>query len=87
MGEESEDVLASVIAEEEDHGVKQQQQTYNSVTEKFETFFCLRRNVFFKRAQFNQQNQGPGESAEEYIMALYKLAVDCEYSIMKSKMI
>ena len=87
MGEESEEVLASVIAEEEDQGVEQQQQTYDSVIEKFEKFFRVRKNVIFERARFNRRNQAPGESAEEYIMALYKLAEDCDYGIMKSELI
>ena len=38
MGEESEEVLTSRIAEEDQEGEQQQQETYDSVIEKFEKF-------------------------------------------------
>ena len=88
MGEESEKVLASVTAVEVDqwgeqvHNTEQQQQMYDSVIKKFEKFFHVRKNVIFERARSNRQNQVPDESAEEYIMALYKLAEDCKYGEM-----
>ena len=51
------------------------------------THFKVRRNVIFKRARFNQRNQGAGESAEAYIMELYRLAENCSYGELKDEMI
>jgi pyruvate-formate lyase len=82
MGEESEEVLASVT-----EGSTEEQLSYDEVMQKFEEFFRVRKNVIFERIRFNQRNQAPDESAEEYIMTLYKLAKNCEYGEMKSKMI
>ena len=88
MGDELEEVLASLIAEEEDQeGEQRQQQTYDSVMEKFKKFFSVQKNLLFKRARFNRRNEASDESAEEYIMALYKPAEDCEYGNLKSEMI
>ena len=39
-----------------------------------------------KRARFNRHVQ-EGESAEQYIAALYNLAESCEYGTMKFKLI
>ena len=60
---------------------------YDKVVQKFEGFFNVRRNVIFKRTRFNRRNQLPGESAEQYIMTLYGLAVNCEYGGLESEMI
>ena len=88
MGEEIEEVLASLIAEEEDQEKEhQQQQTCDLVIEKFKKFLSVRKNLIFKRARLNRRNQASGESAEEYTMALYKLAEHCEYGNLKSEMI
>ena len=61
--------------------------TYDGVIETFESFFKVRKNVIFERARFNRCNQAPGETSEQYIMELYKLAEDCEYGAMKEEMI
>ena len=53
MGEESEEVLASIITEEEDQRGEQQQQTYNSVIEKFGKLLRVRKNVIFEKVRFN----------------------------------
>ena len=50
-------------------------------------FFSVHRNVIFERAKFNLRSQQEGESAEEYIMALYSLAEDCDYKEWKEEMI
>ena len=61
--------------------------TYDGFIETFESFFKVRKNVIFERARFNRCNQAPGETSEQYIMELYKLAEDCEYGAMKEEMI
>ena len=41
----------------------------------------------FERAKFNKRVQLVGESAEQYITALYQLAENCNYGELKSEMI
>ena len=43
--------------------------------------------MIFERARFNRWIQQEGESAEQYIAALYNLAESCEYGTMKSELI
>ena len=81
MGEESESVLMSTNATEEE------QKDYDLVIGKFDSFFKVRRNVIFERARFNRKNQQPGESSEQYIMALYSLAANCNYGELEAEMI
>jgi len=61
--------------------------TSRRVIGKLAAFFNVSRNVIFERAWFNCRNQLKGETAEEYIVALYKLAVNCDYRALKSEMI
>ena len=51
------------------------------------SFFATRKNVIFERARFNLRAQQPGESAEQYIIALYTLVESCEYGSMKEELI
>ena len=81
LGEEAEAVLDSTNITSDERKV------YSKVIEKLDAFFKVRKNVIFKRARFNWHNQLDGESAEQYIMELYKLAEDCEYGDMKAEMI
>ena len=73
--------LASTNATENDR------KNYDAVMVKFDAFFQVRRNVLFERARFNRRNQLPGETAEEYIMALYSLAANCNYGALEAEMI
>jgi len=43
--------------------------------------------VIFERARFNQRNQQPGKTAEDYITALHQLARGCEYGNMTKELI
>lgn len=54
---------------------------------KLKDFFAVRRNVIFKRAQFNHHNQREGESAEQYITALYQLVETCDYKELTDEML
>ena len=47
----------------------------------------MRHNVIFDRAQFDQRNQHPGETVEEYITVLHKLAQGCQYGEMTEESI
>ena len=55
--------------------------------EKFDEHFKVWRNVIFKRAQFNKRDQLEGETAEEYITALYRLVKTCNYGALKENML
>ena len=81
LGEEADDVLISTNISEEDRKV------YNSVMAKFDEFFKVRKNVIFERAKFNRRNQLPGETAEQYITALYSLIESCDYGNLKEEML
>ena len=60
---------------------------YVTVLKKVDGFFQVRKNVIYERARFNQRNQQSGETAEQYIMALYDLAQHCNYGEIKDEMI
>lgn len=81
MGEEAEAVLESTNISAAGKKV------YNTVIEKFDAFFKVRRNIIFERARFNSRKQKEGETAEEYIMQLYKLAENCNYGDLTNEMI
>ena len=66
---------------------KDERKQYSKVLEKFDSHFQVRRNLIFERARFNKRDQREGESAEQYITALYQLAERCEYRDFKSEMI
>ena len=72
MGEEAEAILS--------YPVKTTTRKYETVTKKFDEFFKIWKNVIFQRALFNNRVQREGESIDEYIMDLYNLAENCEYS-------
>ena len=80
MGEEAEDVLTSTNITTEER------KDYETVLDEY---FKVRKNVIFERARFNCRNQLKGESAEQYIIDLYRLAetCGCEYGDMTSQMI
>ena len=47
----------------------------------------VRKKVIYERARFNRRNQLPGETADQYIMALHTLAVNCDYRDMEEDLI
>ena len=81
LGEEAESVLTSSNATAADRA------DFDRVMGKFDAFFQVRRNVIFERARFNRRCQLQGETAEQYIMALYTLAANCNYGVLESEMI
>ena len=81
LGEEAESVLASTGITPDDR------KDYSKVLEKVDGFFEVRKNIIYERARFNRRNQQSGETAEQYIMALYDLAQHCDYGEMKDEMI
>ena len=81
LGEQAEAVLTSTNA------TPDERKEYATVLAKFDGFFKVRKNVIFERARFNRRNQREGESAEDYIVALYDLADNCDYGELQSEMI
>ena len=81
IGEEAEGVLTSTNTTDEERKV------YETVLNKFDSFFKVRRNVIFERARFNRRNQHEDETAEKYIMELYRLAESCDYGALRDEMI
>ena len=81
LGEEAEDVLQAAGVTDADRA------TVDTLLKKFDAFFATRKNVIFERARFNLRAQQPGESAEQYIIALYTLVESCEYGSMKEELI
>ena len=81
LGEEAESVLDSTNATADDR------KKYDTVLSKFDSFFQVRCNMIFERARFNRRCQKDGETVEQYIMELYRLADNCSYEGMKEEMI
>ena len=72
LGEEAETVLASTNITDE------QRKVYDTVINKFDSFFKVTRNVIFERARFNRRVQVEGETAEQFIVELYNLSEFCD---------
>ena len=81
QGEEAEAVLESTNATVDD------KKSCEKVIEKLDSHFEVHKNVFYERTRFNRRSQLPGESAEQYIMQLYRLAETCNYGDLKVEMI
>ncbi|KAI4901672.1 hypothetical protein NFI96_008116 [Prochilodus magdalenae] len=74
MGSEAEKIFSSFSFDSEEEG-----KDFDKVLKKFDEYFIPRRNVIHERACFYQRSQQPGETAEQYIRALYELAEYCEF--------
>ena len=81
MGEEADAVLLSTNISDADRN------NYENVILKFDELFKVRRNVIFERARFNRRVQKEGESADQFITALYELIETCEYGDLKEEML
>lgn len=75
MGDEAEDILTSLRLTPE------QLSEYNTVMERLNEHFVVRRNVIFERAKFMRQ-QETGEFVDNFITALHCLAEHLLYSEM-----
>ena len=81
LGEDADDVLVLTNVAEDEH------KRYKDIMAKFDDHFKIHRNLIFERARFNKRVQLVGESAEQYITALYQLAENCNYDELKSEVI
>lgn len=77
LGEEADDVLTSTNITEGDR------KKYGEVMAKLDGFF--ERDL--GKARFNRRCQREGESAEQYITALYGLIETCEYGGLRDEML
>ena len=81
MGDAADDILKSF------HLTADEQKTYTTVKEKFNTYFIQKHNVIYERAQFNQRHQEEGEPFDDFVMALYGLVEHCNYGDLQTEMI
>ena len=81
LGEEADDVLTSTNPTEEER------KDYATIMAKLDGYFQVRKNTIYERARFNRRNRLEGESAEQYITALYGLIGNCEYGPLKEELL
>ena len=81
LGDEAEGVLASTNISDD------ARKSYKDVMAKLDEHFKVRNNTIYERARFNRRDQQEGESAEEYVTALYELIETCEYGELHDEML
>ena len=81
MGDKADDILGTLGLSAADL------KKYRPVKEAFDKYFVCKHNVIYERARFNRRIQEPGESAEAFITAVYKLAEHCQYGSLLDEMI
>ncbi|XP_061563112.1 uncharacterized protein LOC133418443 isoform X1 [Cololabis saira] len=81
MGDKSDDILSTLTLTD------QQKAVYADVKKAFDEHFVGRHNVIYERAKFNSRQQQKGESAENFITAVHKLAEHCRFGDLKEEMI
>ena len=77
MGKDTGEVLATTTI------FGWQLQEIQAVLKTFDEFL----NVLLERARFNSCNQQPGETAEQYITALYGLVELCQYGALRNELL
>ena len=82
MGGQAEDLLSSFVFKKDEDKKK-----FAKVLAKFDFHFEGKKNVIYERARFNLRNQGEGESVDDFILDLYRLADRCEYGDKKDEWI
>lgn len=81
MGDEAEDIITSLQLTEEEAS------QYNTVKNKLDAHFVVRRNVIFERAKFNQRQQEQGETVDSFITSLHCLSEHCGYGLLHDEMV
>uniref|UniRef100_A0A8C6LL46 Uncharacterized protein n=1 Tax=Nothobranchius furzeri TaxID=105023 RepID=A0A8C6LL46_NOTFU len=81
MGDEANDMLRGLDL------MGAQRQRYDAVKLRFDRFFVPRKNVIYKWAKFNKRVQQPAEPVDAFIMALYALAENYEYSNLHDELL
>ncbi|XP_070203517.1 keratin, type I cytoskeletal 9-like [Littorina saxatilis] len=65
--------------DDDHHDNDQQQKSFDIVAQRFDTHFTPKRNLIHERALFHQRSQQQGETIEEYVRDLFKLAEFTEF--------
>jgi hypothetical protein len=81
MGHRSEDIFKSFNLSDDDA------KKFNTVIQKFDDFYIVKKNIVYERVQFNRRHQEPNETANEFITALFKLSETCEYGELRNQLI
>lgn len=81
MGEEADDIFMSFELSDEEA------KNYETVRNKFEEKFVVKKNVIFERAKFNSRVQEQNETVDSFITDLYKLSQHCEFKTLKDELI
>lgn len=74
LGREAEQVFSTFV-----FGENEEDDNYDTVLDKLNTYFVPKVNIIHERARFHLRVQKQGESAEEYIRTLYELAETCQF--------
>lgn len=61
--------------------------TVKALLEKFDSFFLPKRNLTIERHKFFTRNQLEGETVEQYVFELNKLAATCEFKDLKDDLV
>ena len=80
MGDKAEDLFQSFNLTEE-------AKKYSTVKAKFENHFVKCRNTIYERVKFNCQKQEDGETVDEFVTDLYRLAEHCGYGILHDELV
>ena len=81
MGDEEDDILTAFKPTDEERT------NYDSVKEKFTSYFVKRQNVIYERAKFNRRKEEEGESLMEFILDLNHLAEHCGFGPLHQELI
>ncbi|KAL7374026.1 hypothetical protein ABVT39_020482 [Epinephelus coioides] len=81
MGDKSNDILSTLPLTD------QQKAVYEYVRKAFDEHFVGKHNVIYECAKFNSRQQQQGESAENFITDVHKLAEHCRFGTLKEEMI
>ena len=80
MGENAEDTLLFT-------GItSNKKKRYQTVVDKFNTFFKVRRNVIFERVKFNHRIHEGNETIEQFISSLFSPDETCDYGNLTEEM-
>ncbi|UYV79391.1 K02A2.6-like [Cordylochernes scorpioides] len=82
MGDRADDIFRTFKFEKEEEATK-----IESVLKAFDSHFCVRKNIIYKRAKFNSRIQEDREPVDELITSLYKLADSCEFEGLHEQLI
>ncbi|UYV82250.1 hypothetical protein LAZ67_21001460 [Cordylochernes scorpioides] len=82
MGDRADDISRTFKFTTEEEATK-----IDSVLKAFDSHFCVRKNIIYKRAKFNSRIQEDREPVDEFITSLYKLADSCEFECLHEQLI